>query len=172
MHKVYLPLVIAVVMIMGFSNEAKADGVQLTLANTTYDLGSGMFTITGSFTNSGTATFIANRWDMVFSSNLPLEVRAVPFSELSNYTQPVPGMTTSAVLPLLDVIAIGPIAPGTYLGSLTFTGVAGSDLNVTTPAVQFTVNVPAAVPEPTTVLLFSSGLMAIGAAIRRRRRAI
>jgi hypothetical protein len=173
-------VLLLVVTCLGLPTIAKADAVRFNLTNTAFDLSSGRFTLFGSFTNSGSVAFTANRFDVVFTPDLrPLEIRAVDTSspDCCNYTQTVPGMSTSAVLPMLEFIFIGPpvLGPGIYNASLTFSGVAGSDLNVVTAPVQFTICVPAnlpEVPEPTAMLLLSTGLLAVGAAVRRRRRVI
>jgi hypothetical protein len=155
------------------SSEAKADSVRFTPTSTTHDLGSGGFILSGFFTNPGTVAFTANRWDVSFSPNLgPLSVTAIDSTSPNccNYTQTVPGLSSSPILPLLEFRFIGTssLEPGSYLATITFSGVAGSDLNVTTIPVQFTVTVPQSVPEPATLLLLSSGLMAGGAIVRRR----
>lgn len=154
------------------SIEAKADAVQLTLTPTAYDASNAEFTLIGFFTNLGSATFTANRWDLVFSPDLgPHGQGAVtmPSSFCCNYTQPVPGMSSSSILPLLNISIFGypPSGAGTYIGTLTFSGFDSNGVAITTAPVQFTVDVP--VPEPATILLFSTGLAAISASIRRRR---
>lgn len=173
LRNVYLTLFLLVAASLAFAMEAKADPVQFTLTQTTFDLGANSFSLSGFFTNTGSVTFTANRFDVLFTPFLaPSEIRAIPFSspDCCNYTQAVPGMSSSPVLPMLEFILTGSpvMGPGLYTGSLTFTGVAGSNLNVTTAPVQFTVNVTDPVPEPGTIVLFGTGLMAVATAVRRR----
>lgn len=170
-HLLFLALLLA---FLGLATEARADVVELTLTNTNYDLTTGSFILTGFFTNSGSASFSANRWDISFAPDLgPLGIGAntIPL-DCCPYLRPVPGMSTSAVLPLLGVSLLGPAVPGagTYIGTLSFSGFDSNGMAITTAPVQFTVNVP--VPEPATILLLSSGLIAVGSSIRRRRNAL
>lgn len=173
LRKVYLISFVLTLTSFSLSPEAKADPVQLTLTNTVYDASSGSFTLTGFFTNLGSATFTANAWNLTFSPDLgPHGQSGVNLSTgfCCTYSQPVPGMSSSSIIPLLTISLHGqpPSGAGTYIGTLSFSGVDANGVIITTAPVQFAVNVP--VPEPATMLLFSTGLMAIGSSIRRRRR--
>lgn len=171
LRKVYL-ISFMIILSLSLSIEAKADPVQLTLTNTVYDASSGSFTLTGFFTNLGSATFTANRWDLSFSPDLgPHGQSAVnlPTGFCCTYTQPVPGLSSSSIMPLLTISLHGqpPSGAGVYIGTLTFSGFDSNGVAITTSPFQFAVNVP--VPEPTTMLLLSTGLIAVGRSIRRRR---
>jgi hypothetical protein len=171
-RKIHLLSFTFILISLSFSIEARADAVQLTLTNTIYDASSGSFTLTGFFTNLGDATFTANRWDLAFSPDLgPQGQSSVNLSTgaCCTYSQPVPGMSSTSVMPLLTISLLGqpPSGAGTYIGTLSFSGFDSNGFAITTNLVHFEVNVP--VPEPVTVLLFSTGLSAIAASIRRRR---
>lgn len=73
------------------------------------------------------------------------------------------------LMPLLELVALVPLIPGTYNGTLIFSGVAGSDLNAATTPFHFTLTVPANVPESATVLMLGAGLMFVAAVLRKRR---
>ncbi|MEA2203834.1 MAG: hypothetical protein QOE77_610 [Blastocatellia bacterium] len=169
-YKTHLLILASLVAFLIFPTEAKADVVQLTLTNSSYDMSTGSFTLIGFFTNSGSATFTANRWDMSFTPDIgPLSISAnTAAPNCCPYTLPVPGMSDSAVLPLLNVSLLGPPASGagTYFGTLTFSGFDSNGVAITTAPVRFSVNVP--VPEPATILLLGSGLIAVGSSLRKR----
>ena len=171
LRKVCLISLVLFLTSISVSIEAKADPVQVTLTPTAYDGTGGQFTLIGFFTNLGSAAFTANRWDLVFSPNLgPHSQGAVtmPNTFCCTYSQPVPGMSSSPIVPLLDIFfGYPPSGAGTYVGTLTFSGFDSNGVAITTAPVQFTVDVP--VPEPATILLFTTGLAAISASIRRRR---
>jgi hypothetical protein len=172
LRKVYLLSFMFILTSLSLAIEAKADPVQLTLTNTVYDASSGSFTLTGFFTNSGSATFTANGWSLTFSPDLGQHGQSavnLPTGFCCTYNQPVPGMSSSSIIPLLTISPRGqpPSGSGTYIGTLTFSGVDSNGVTITTAPVQFAVNVP--VPEPATMLLLSTGLMAAGSSIRRRR---
>jgi hypothetical protein len=161
---------------LGFSMEAKADPVQLTLTDTDYDVVNDSFTLTGFFTNSGTATFTANGWTLTFSPDLGPQGQSAVTTPPGgpNYARPVAGLSTSPTLPLLTVsLHAPPPSPArTYIGTLTFSGVDSNGLLIFTNSVQFRVNMPEVpVPEPATMFLLGTGVMAVGASIRRRRSA-
>lgn len=172
LRKVYLISFMLILTSSSIALEAKADPVQLTLTNVVYDATPGSFTLTGFFTNLGSATFTANGWNLTFSPELgPHGQSAVnlPSGFCCTYTQPVPGMSSSSIMPLLTISLHGhpPAGAGAYIGTLSFSGVDSNGVAITTAPVQFAVNVP--VPEPATIMLFSTGLMAVGSSIRRRR---
>lgn len=153
---------------LGLATEVKADGVSLTLTPTTYQ--GDQFTLTGLFTNSGNLTFRANRFDLVSppgSGQLAISAH-IENGEI-NYTRPVPAMSSTPVLGLLDLSFVSLPPEGTYTFSLTFSGFDSSGVAFTTAPQQFTVDVP--VPEPTTIALLSTGLLTAAASIRRRRSA-
>lgn len=173
LRKVYLISFMFIMTSLSLSLEAKADPVQLTLTNTVYDASGGSFTLTGFFTNSGSATFTANGWSLTFAPDLGPHGQSgvnLPSGSCCTYSQPVPGMTSSSVMPLLTISLHGypPSGAGLYIGTLSFSGIDSNGVAITTDPVQFAVNVP--VPEPATILLFSTGLMAISSSIRKRRR--
>lgn len=174
LRKAYLISFIFILTSLSLSTEAKADAVQLTLTNTIYDASGGSFTLTGFFTNLGSATFTANRWDLTFSPDLGPHGQGAILTSAGlccNYSQPVLGMSSSSILPLLGISLHGhpPSGAGTFLGTLTFSGFDSNGVAITTAPVEFAVNVP--VPEPATIFLFCTGLMAAGAKIRRCRSA-
>jgi hypothetical protein len=169
-RKTFLILLSLVWTTLSFTTQAKAESLQLTLTSNSYLMNNGRATLTGFFTNMGNVNFVANRRDLNFTPGLfPLEVDAVQSDGVTNYTMAVPGMSTTAPLPLLDLVALAPLAPGAYNGTLTFSGVAGSDLNATTAPFHFTLTVPANVPESAAVLMLGVGLMLVAALIRKRR---
>jgi hypothetical protein len=169
-RKIFLILLSLFWATLSLTTQAKAESVQLTLTSNSYLMNNGRATLTGFFTNMGNVNFVANRWDLNFTPGLfPLEVDAVQSNGVTNYTMAVPGMSTTAPLPLLDLVALAPLTPGTYNGTLTFSGVAGSDLNATTTPFHFTLTVPANVPESATILMLGVGLMLVAALIRKRR---
>ena len=77
-------------------------------------------------------------------------------------------MRKTFLMPLLELAALAPLIPGTYNGTLVFSGVAGSANAATTPF-HFILTVPAAVPESATILMLGVGLMFVAALLRKRR---
>ena len=167
-HNIRLTILVLVFAILGLSSNAKAGPVSFTLTNPVIDGNSGSFSLSGFFTNTGTTAFTVHRWDLSFSPDIGLRGvgQSSPCCALSN---PVPGMSTTPARPLLDVNFLWQ-GEGVYTGTLSFSGFDANGLAITTDPVQFTVNVP--VPEPATMLLLSSGLIALGASARRRRNAL
>jgi len=174
--KTLLVLLILVFAELSLSTEAKADAVSLTLTPTTYDVGNGLVTVSGFFTNFGNLTFHANNFDATFPSGIGLTgFGAIEENGTLTYARPVPGMSSTPVVRLLNFFFSRPTPPGTYSFTVTFSGLDSSGVPITTTPAQFTVTVPVdfvpniPTPEPTTVILLTTGLATLSASIRRRR---
>jgi hypothetical protein len=176
LRKAHLVLLILAFAALSLSTEAKADAVSLTLTPTTYDVGSGLVPVFGFFTSLGNLTFHANNFDVIFPPGTGLtSIGAIEENGTFTYTRPVLGMSPSPVVHLLNFFFSKPTPPGTYSFTVTFSGFDSSGVPITTTPAQFTVTVPVGwvpnitTPEPTTVILLTTGLATLGASIRSRR---
>src|SRR5712691_10583643 len=119
-QKIHLTVFVLVFVGLSFSTEAKADVVSLNLMPTNYDIGNGVVRVRGSYTNSGNLTFQANDVHVVFPPGVGLTgFGAIPNDGSFYYALPVPGLSSTPVIPLLDFFFANPTPQGTYTFTLT-----------------------------------------------------
>jgi hypothetical protein len=113
LRKAHLVLLILAFAALSLSTEAKADAVSLTLTPTTYDVGNGLVTVSGFFTNFGNLTFHANNFDATFPPGIGLTgFGAIEENGTLTYARPVPGMSSTPVVRLLNFFFSRPTPPG------------------------------------------------------------
>ncbi len=160
-------LLIALLAVTFLSSAAHADSISINLTETIKKGAAGTtITFDATLTNLTGSTLFLNG-DSSTTSSLFLTVLDGLF--LANAPASLAGGASTGQIALFSVM----IAPGTPLGtygSNTFTILGGANSSSLTPlgTVTFTVNVTPA-PEPSTVLLFGSGLLALGLLSRFRQ---
>jgi hypothetical protein len=153
-------------VLLGAAESAKADGITFQLTSTQLTTTSGgTITFDGTITNNSGVDLFASNFFFNFSAFDPVSVN--PIQDLgvaSDFL--IPKGATSSVVALFDVM-LGSVAAGSSFPVDILLEDINSDLSATQTV---TVSVPGSVsvPEPGTLLLFTTGLAATFALLRKR----
>jgi len=167
-RKTCLGLLISFLGMMFWSSTAFADSIDITLTATILTGAAGTtITIDASLTNLTGSTIFLNG-DAFTTSSSFLTIDGNPF--LTNAPLSLGAGASSGPFALFSVVIAPGTLTGTY-GSNTFSilGGANGDAFGTIGSTQFSVTVVSPVPEPGTIVLLTSGLLAIGIRYRFRK---
>ena len=154
---------LAVALLAVMPAVAQADPVTLTLPGSVSVAAGSSVTVIGTIANAGAPDFNITSWSINLSDPL------LTFDDTAFLGSPqvLGAGQTYGPTAFFDVLANAALAPGTYNGTFTvFDDILGGSVTTT-----FQVQVEAAaVPEPVSLVLLSSGLGGLYVARRRKRK--
>lgn len=162
-------LLIAVLLAAVFSTprSLKADPITFTLTPSASVAAGGSVTFFGSLSNGGSPTEFLT--DLVITLTAPSGVTADNSAFFSNTPPSLASGDSVGPVGFFDIFADVSTAPGTYSGTAIVKGglKLGDDNDLVSKNFSVTV-MPAATPEPSSLLLLATGLTGAAGAIRRK----